>query len=167
MLYIARRKTSTTFILKDEDTAFTKEYTLTELEYLQKTAGVRGTVDVSTIDTGQLLYISPYTRHIKYNNLIYSLTGLKLYIEDGYLVKIDSYDYNNKNIVLRLSDYVKGLDYGSITQVNAPNVTLILDDKLNISTSYIGNWNKIKVDMVELNSSTKIKLQNISYNVIQ
>lgn len=167
MLYIARRKTSTTFIIKDEDTTFTGEYTLKELDYLKGTVGVKGTVDVSTIDTGQLLYISPYTRHIKYNDLIYSLTGLKLYIEDGYLVTINSYDYNDKCVTIRLSDYMKGLDFASMMRVNAPNVTLILDNKLDISTSYVGNWNKIRVDIRELDSHTKTKLQNIAYNVIQ
>lgn len=78
--------------------------------------------------SGRLSMFIPRISDYPYNNILYTLTGIKFRERENMLIGIEGV---GKDTTIVMSDYFKGLNYNSLNHRNA-GLTLILDDKLDI-----------------------------------
>lgn len=70
----------------------------------------------------------PRISDYSYNNVLYTLTGIKFREREHMLIGIEGV---GKDTTIVMSDYFEGLNYNSLNRRNS-GVNLILDDKLDI-----------------------------------
>lgn len=155
-LYVAGFIHKNKVAIKDKDTCYSTSYTYDEVldMVLNQDIVIKGVTKGH--ERASKLYISsiyPYKPYIEYIQIVYLLTGIKLYVRDGYLVAVDTDGTNRLPITLRLSNYIRGVDYFGFEYLYAPNITFIVDNKLNIKTDVIGSGCMVNFNIRELNKA--------------
>lgn len=94
---------------------------------------------------------------MKYNNILYALTGCKFYSKNGILYHIDKTYYNNTKLEIKLSDYFNSISSNCLWSKvwGTYRLTFVLDD--NIDCSLLNTVNGINLDITNL---THIQLKS-------
>lgn len=87
---------------------------------------------------------------MKYNNILYILTGCKFYSKNGMLYHIDKTYYNNTKLEIKLSNYFNSISSNCLWNNvwGTYRLTYVLDD--NIDCSLLNIVNGINLDITNL-----------------